>query len=204
MINNYYTTISLDPLGPYCPSMLNPAEPSFAQQVSKNGKYVTINEPVKKLHKIKRGETLASVAKKYHCTSAQLKGWNKSKLARSSKIIAGQSLAVYVNQPRSIYIEKPLNGSETDDDKLLITDSEKKELDNSVADQEQKTLTIAKVAEKVTPPAYLYHTVAPGDTLFNIAKRYEGITVEELKSLNKIQDGKSLKPGTKLKLKVKA
>ncbi len=203
MINNYYTTIALDPLGPSCPSMLDPNGPSYAQKVSPNGKYVTINETVKKYHKIRRGETLASIAKKYGCTSAQVKTWNKSKLSRTNKLIAGNSLAVYVNQPRSIYIEKPLNGSETEDDQLLLTEAEKVDLNRSVDEQEATKPTVTKVVEKSTHANYLYHTVAPGDTLFNIAKRYEGTTVEELKSLNKIEDGRLLKPGTKIKVKVK-
>jgi membrane-bound lytic murein transglycosylase D len=111
-------------------------------------------------------------------------------------------LAVYVSQPKSIYIENPLNGNEADDDKPLITDSEKKDIDKEVAEEEGNTPTIEK--DVLPHPAkYLYHTVAPGDTLFNIAKRYEGTSVEEIKTLNKIQDGRYLKPGTRLKVKVK-
>ena len=63
---------------------------------------------------------------------------------------------------------------------------------------------VSQVKKIKTPAKYLYHTVIPGDTLFKIALRYEGATVDELKSLNKISDGRFLKPGTKLKIKVQA
>ena len=35
-----------------------------------------------------------------------------------------------------------------------------------------------------------------------VAKRYKGVTVEQLKKINKIRNTRSLKPGTKLKIKV--
>lgn len=41
------------------------------------------------------------------------------------------------------------------------------------------------------------HEVQPGDTLWNISKRYEGLTVEKLIQLNNLKD-KNLKPGQKL------
>jgi LysM repeat protein len=47
---------------------------------------------------------------------------------------------------------------------------------------------------------YTWHVVQKGDTLYSIAKRYEG-TVDEIKSLNKLNTNE-LKPGTKLRVKV--
>ena len=66
--------------------------------------------------------------------------------------------------------------------------------------------TVVKVVSKplIEKPKYIYHTVAPGDTLFNIAQRYQGVSVAELKTLNNIHNIRSLKPGMKLKVKVRA
>ena len=47
-------------------------------------------------------------------------------------------------------------------------------------------------------PAYRYHTVKSGDTLWDIAKMYDGLTVEDLKRLNKGLNHKNLKPGSKI------
>jgi membrane-bound lytic murein transglycosylase D len=45
----------------------------------------------------------------------------------------------------------------------------------------------------------LVHSVQPGDTLWNISKKYNGISVEQIKKLNKLK-GDALKPGQKLVL----
>jgi membrane-bound lytic murein transglycosylase D len=47
----------------------------------------------KKIHKVKRGEHLQSIANKYNCTVSDLRHWNK---IRGSRLIAGQKLTVYV------------------------------------------------------------------------------------------------------------
>ena len=43
------------------------------------------------------------------------------------------------------------------------------------------------------------YTVKPGDTLWNIASRYEGVTVERIKEMNALRDNE-IKVGTKLKV----
>jgi D-alanyl-D-alanine carboxypeptidase (penicillin-binding protein 5/6) len=196
MFNDYYTSIALDRLGPNC----TPGTNLLAS--NSNGRYVTMNQSVKKIHVVRSGESISTVAKKYKCTQAQLRSWNKGKI-KKNYLMKGQRLAIFVKEPRSIFIKNPVNGSEAEDDKPLITETEKKSLDKA-ADQADITVATIETAKVLAPLNYLYHTVAPGDTLFNIAKRYEGITVEELKSLNKITDSRNLKPGTKLKVKVRS
>jgi D-alanyl-D-alanine carboxypeptidase len=203
MVNEYYSSIGLDKLGPFCPSTLTPNN-SFAEASNVNGKYITIYEPAKKIHIVKSGENLSTIALRYKCTTKQLKSWNAHAI-KNNRLLKGQKLMVMVNQPKSIFIQNPVNGNEAEDDKPLITSAEKEELNKAEEQQEAVATTI----EKETPRAeskhvskYVYHTVAPGDTLFNIAKRYDGVSVEELKMLNKISDIKNLKPGTKLKVKV--
>ncbi|POY39274.1 lytic transglycosylase [Solitalea longa] len=44
------------------------------------------------------------------------------------------------------------------------------------------------------------YKVRPGDTLSTIAEKFDGMTVEKLKKLNKIKNAKSIKPGTTLKV----
>jgi membrane-bound lytic murein transglycosylase D len=47
---------------------------------------------------------------------------------------------------------------------------------------------------------YKYHVVQPGDTLWDIAKKYEEVTVNDLKRLNSNLNFKRLKPGDKIKV----
>lgn len=48
---------------------------------------------------------------------------------------------------------------------------------------------------------YVYYTVKAGDTIWNIANRYEDVTPEQLQELNNDIDHRSLKLGTKIKIK---
>jgi membrane-bound lytic murein transglycosylase D len=47
---------------------------------------------------------------------------------------------------------------------------------------------------------YTYHTVKSGDSLWEIARKYNGVTVKDLEQLNKGIDFKRLKPGQKIKV----
>ena len=53
------------------------------------------------------------------------------------------------------------------------------------------------------PGKYVYYTVKKGDTLWDIAKLYEGVSVNQIRKLNNIQNSKKLKPGQKLKVSTK-
>jgi len=48
---------------------------------------------------------------------------------------------------------------------------------------------------------YIYHTVRKGETLWDIARMYKGLTVKKLKRLNGIRNTRRLKPGQKLKIR---
>lgn len=219
MINNYYLSIGLDPLGPFCPSPLLP-NPSLAktQPNTGDGQYVTVTEKVKKVHVVRSGENLSVIAGKYQCSTAQLKSWNKGRV-KGTTVYKGQKLYVYSNVNRKVFVAKVANGNEEEDDKSIDAEqaesatAAKKEMDQdndteTVVAKEKitkaaiihKPTTVVKVEDN--KPKYIYHTVEPGDTLFSISQRYQGVSVAELKTLNNIRDIHSLKPGMKLKVKV--
>jgi membrane-bound lytic murein transglycosylase D len=50
-------------------------------------------------HKVRRGESITSIARKYHCTTADIKEWNHLK---RSKVVTGQRLTIYTAPHKKI------------------------------------------------------------------------------------------------------
>ena len=48
----------------------------------------------------------------------------------------------------------------------------------------------------------VYHTVRSGDTLWEIAQKYPGVTVKQIMNQNGLTEGQSLKVGMKLKIQM--
>jgi D-alanyl-D-alanine carboxypeptidase len=203
MFNAYYTSIGLDPIGNFCgaPGYRITGSENQDSSFTMAGEWVTIREKVRKTHTVRSGENLSRLAERYDCSMSQLRTWNKGKIPSSDQIKTGQKLSVYTTTTRKVWIARPANGSEEEEDKPLLV--------NSTID-EQGNLIAAKPVEKPVKPStavtvqpnYLYHVVAPGDTLYSIARKYGVTTVDQLKDLNDIRDTRTLKPGMKIKVKV--
>jgi peptidoglycan lytic transglycosylase D len=72
----------------------------------------------------------------------------------------------------------------------------------SYAVQNKKKAQVdAQKAKPTSDGKYLYHTVKSGDNLWDIANKYDGVTIEQIQKLNKAIDTRKLKLGTKLKIK---
>ena len=82
-------------------------------------------------------------------------------------------------------------------------------LDKVAAIKKQPSLPVPKMPAATSPPpskkarASSLHTVAPGDTLFNISQRYN-ISLEQLKAMNKLSDGAVIHVGQKLRVRLPA
>jgi membrane-bound lytic murein transglycosylase D len=50
----------------------------------------------------------------------------------------------------------------------------------------------------------VYHTVRKGDTIWDIAQKYAGISSDEIMKLNQLQNDRGLFIGQKLKIKKKS
>ena len=79
--------------------------------------------------------------------------------------------------------------------------------DNKVAEaksmKQEKSLAKPVVSQSpTTKPKFIYHTVQPGDTLWNIAQRYQA-NVDQIKKANKISNSKYLRSGTRIKIPVR-
>ena len=74
--------------------------------------------------------------------------------------------------------------------------------ETTVKTETHKKTYAGKPKSKTMPKEKLIiHSVQPGDTLWNIAMRYDGVTVKQLRKINRLNSN-ALKVGTKLKVQV--
>lgn len=69
------------------------AKQNTAANVSED--YVSVTRKVKKIHKVKRGEVMGTIATNYRVSVSDIKKWNGKS---SSKVLLGESLAIYVDK----------------------------------------------------------------------------------------------------------
>lgn len=171
------------------------------------------------IHIVRSGENLGSIAKKYHVYVNQLKRWNG---LRSNTIYPGQKLMVYGAGSTEFYQKSstPVMRSSSQSTHTVksgenlgliakkyqctVTDlKEWNNLNGSTIQPNQK-LIVYEPEEKndssVKEGKYLYHIVRQGDTLWDIAKEYDGVTVDQIKKLNNLQNSNKLKIGQKIKI----
>jgi peptidoglycan lytic transglycosylase D len=174
----------------------------------------------RRVHIVRSGDNLGAIANRYRCYISQLKRWNN---LRGSTIYPGQKLIVFspFNQSYSSSKGKPIKRS-GDKSKHIVRNGENlgaiaKKYKCSVTDikewnglrgntiQPKQKLIVYKpeIAPKLEKgQKYLYYTIKKGDTLWDIAKLYDGVTVDRIKLLNGIKNTKRLKPGQKIKVAV--
>lgn len=157
-----------------------------------------------KSHKVKRGESLGSIANKYDVSLAEIRKWNKIK---NSKIVPGQTLKIQTKVKKTIYVEA--EEEPVADNTKQSTTASATPVANSEASEEENYQDEGKsaVSEKVVTkpaapktPQYKYYTVQKGDTLTKIANA-KGVSVEQIKTLNRGLKENKLAVGQKIKIK---
>ncbi len=232
-------------------------------------------------HRVKRGENLGLISKKYHCSVSDLKRWNR---LRSTTLAVGQRLIVRpervieqqyaakadsktakdskkteqqasVKKPDTSIVKK--TDQQNIQETLAQTDTSEKSGSTDMADKyedlhhtvkkgetlnkiaqannitldeirkwnnipnsvihpgdvlivgrkaiseaSKETLAENKTKSKPKSSQFIYYTVQRGDTLWTIAKKHEGCSVEDIKKLNNIRNERSIVPGQKIKVAV--
>lgn len=212
MLNNYYTTLGIGPMGNQKVDPLyakvdakttdaiasSDIKQPFRQQIV----YKTVTSIVKKPHTVKSGQTLSEIADKYEVSVNELKKWNRLK---TSRILKGQKLYVQMHVKKQVPVKVNLieNYDACEDDAEDCGNEAVAAQKIVVEKPAAKTATpVAKVKAETSKLKVVYHQVQPGDTLWSIAQKYPGVSVDQLKRLNRIINSKDLKAGSKIKVSV--
>ena len=141
------------------------------------------------IHKVKAGETLASIAKTYEVTPEDIKKENN---LRRNAVRVGQQLRISTSSPQAVMetAVAAVSGKKTPATTTQKTTTQKK----SPASTSQASAP--KTAAATT------HTIKRGETLSVIARKY-GVTVAALKSANGLKNDK-INAGQKLKIPAKS
>jgi LysM repeat protein len=141
-------------------------------------------------YKVKSGDTLYSIAKKYNISVNELKELNNLK---NNNITIGQVLKIKSNIPseevteKNYYIVKSGDTLYSIAKKYNTTVDEIKKLNNLKSDNLSIGMEL-KIKEEPSSTNYIDYVVKSGDNLYSIAKKYN-TTVDEIKKLNGLTSG---------------
>ncbi len=134
---------------------------------------------------VKPGDNLGFIADWYDVRIRDLRYWNG---IRGNMIRTGQKLNVYIPKSRA--------GNYKQINKLSFAEKQKRE-GKHVPEPQKKSYS------KKYPKdgKYEYYTLKKGDTLWEVAKRYEGISDRDILQMNRLKSGRYLKAGQRIKVK---
>ncbi|MEO8149921.1 MAG: LysM peptidoglycan-binding domain-containing protein [Bacteroidia bacterium] len=211
VINNYYQQIGLGLMGTVLSdSVLQAVKPGFCNDDYNYGAaankfpmsvrndftadsnsqdiYKTVIQQQRKTHVVRSGETLTAIAHKYSCTTTELKKWNKMKSATLKK---GQRLTVMVDVKKVVPVKPATPTYASRQDSI----NKFKKNDVILADD----TTVSPKQAYSEKKNYFIHVVQSGDTLWNIAQRYNVDSIEKIKRLNNITRNQ-IKVGQRVKV----
>lgn len=183
--------------------------------------YKTVTQQVRKIHVVRSGDNLGRIADRFNVSVAELKRWNK---LRGSTIHKGQKLAIVSTVKKRIPVKLVVDPDESyadaqpvqdpdgdvqtevtrDDSAASTATAQKSSVKQSEGRNNVKKEVPASTVTKqaAVKPQYIIHTVQPGDTLWNIAQRYQA-NMDQIRKMNRLGSGRLLKSGTRIKIPVK-
>lgn len=174
-------------------------------------------------YKVKAKETLGYIAAKFRVSVAAIKQTNKLK---NNVLYTGQQLKIVrysqipAEEPKytQVFAVKPIGKSDPTPEPVIAgaqdtvpvtgnandsidTSAHVQLADSALPDSSSKTASNIEAPGKASAQCgCIYFVVQQGDTLWNIAQRYQGLTVDKLKADNRDLLTHPLKPGDVIKI----
>jgi len=149
-----------------------------------------ITGKTKLVYNVKSGDNLGYIAEWYNVPLSELRYWNN--IYRNT-IYVGQKITVYVDPAKADHYSRVNQ----------MTFAEKQ----GMAGKPVPVNTIAATTSTSQSPAdgdYEYYTVRRGDTVWDIAKKYNGVSVSDILSLNNLNDSGKIQVGQRLRIRRKS
>jgi membrane-bound lytic murein transglycosylase D len=143
----------------------------------------------KVMYTVKSGDNVGFISEWFNIRIADLRYWND---LRGNLIREGQNLVIYVPKGKAEYYSRF--------DQLSFNE---KQLAIGKTMSASSSMTKPSNNETERDNNYVYHTVRSGDNLWEIAKKYPGVTAEDIRHLNDISNTRGLTIGQTLKIKPK-
>ena len=157
--------------------------------------------------KVKKHETIYNIAAKYGVTVASIKKANRLK---STTLYTGEKLRITTHQsaPESAAYARAFSSKKIEHNPTPTTDKQPVDSSHtSLTIPDSNTTAAAKAATANDTTATVkknnncvYYVVQPGDTLWNIAHKYNGVTIDKLRTYNKTVLSRPIKVGEVLKI----
>ncbi len=155
-------------------------------EYSHNAPTAPSKDYVKLTYTVKSGDAVGLIADWYDIRSSDLRYWNN---IHRNLIRSGQKLVIYKH--------KNVARKYKDIDNLSYA---QKQARNGKAVVQASKATSIKF-EELKEGEYILYTVRSGDTLWEIAKDFPGVTDTDIMRWNNISNASNIKPGQKLKIK---
>jgi membrane-bound lytic murein transglycosylase D len=124
------------------------------------------------VYKVRSGDVLGSIAMRHNVRVSDIKKWNN---LNSDVIRAGQRLNIWVKSSSSLALKTSTTATTA----------------SASSSTPKAPVTTTDLQGKKT------YIVQPGDTLWDISKKFDGLTIEKIKALNNLS-GNKIQPGQEL------
>jgi membrane-bound lytic murein transglycosylase D len=142
---------------------------------------------VKLTYTVKSGDNVGFISEWYDVRVSDINYWNN---IRRNMIRSGQKITIYKHKNKA----SKYKGI----DKMSFAEKQ------AMVGKPVSTATPSPAVKTEINGDFVYYKVQWGDTLWDIAKKYPGVTDTDIMRLNNITDASKIKPGQTLKIKPKS
>jgi len=152
-----------------------------------------VNGKTKLTYVVKQGDNLGFISEWYDVGLSELRYWNN--IYRNT-IKVGQKLSIYVDPSKADRYSKISS--------MSFADKQKMEGKVTASSGTAAAAVPQVSASAMTSGDYEFYTVRNGDTVWDIAKKFDGVSATDILMLNNISDASRIMVGQKLRIRKKS